>query len=630
MPYSIVNVALVLLLYSASRLFFYLANLSFFPEATFEHLVEVFLGGMRFDLTATLYLSSPYLIMAMAPIPVSWRTNRIYAAIQKWLFIIPNFIGLLVNAADIAYIPFSGGRTTCSFFSEFGNDSNLFTIFTHSVFEFWYITLFVAALIIALIFLYRPYKPFTSFKCLSVIYRKPLVYYPLLTIIFLPSIYMTVIGMRGGFGAYTRPINMNDALQYSDNPAETALVLNTPFSLMMTIGNRTFVNPNYFPDDELDAIMTPNHPAVTSPLLKTKPNVVIFILESFAAEHVGFYNPNSRPFTPFLDSLLAHSIVFTHAYSNGRKSIDAPPAILASIPKIYEPFVTSSYSTRTITSIAKVLNDEGYHTTFLHGAPNGSMGFSSFTHNAGFTYYSGYDEYIDDPQKESGAFDGTWGIWDEPYLLHCQRLFSAMPEPFCSAIFTVSSHHPFVVPEQYEDSFPHGPTPLNHCIAYTDHALRRFFHSASSQQWYNNTIFVFVADHTNENVDPDYSTDEGLFRIPIAFYIPSCDSLARIDSTTMASQLDIFPSIIGLVGSSKPYFAFGENLFSAPKQHNYAITYQYPYFQAIAANGYIQFDGTNLTGVYGDIPADQQEDMLRYLKAIIQLYISHILSNSMQ
>lgn len=630
MPYSLINVALVMLLYSASRLFFYLTNLSFFPEASSEHLIEMFLGGMRFDLTTVLYLSSPYLIMSMAPIPVSWRTNRIYAAIQKWLFIIPNIIGLLINAADIAYIPFSGGRTTCSFFSEFGNDSNLFTIFAHSLVEFWYITIFVALLIVALIFLYRPYKPLTSLKRFSVIYRKPLTYYLLLTFVFLPSIYMTVIGMRGGFGAYTRPINMNDALQYSNSPSETALVLNTPFSLMMTIGNRTLVNPNYFPDDELDAIMTPNHPAVTSPLLKSKPNVVIFILESFAAEHVGFYNPNSKPFTPFLDSLLVHSIVFTHAYSNGRKSIDAPPAILASIPKVYEPFVTSSYSTRTISSLAKVLNGEGYHTTFLHGAPNGSMGFSSFTHNAGFASYSGYDEYIEDPQKESDAYDGTWGIWDEPYLLHCQRLFSAMPKPFCSAIFTVSSHHPFAVPKQYENSFPKGATPLNRCIAYTDHALRRFFEAASRQSWYDNTVFVFVADHTNENVDPAYSSDEGLFHIPIAFYIPSCDSLARIDSTTIASQLDIFPSIIGLVGSSKPYFAFGEDLFSAPKRHNYAITYQYPYFQAIAANGYIQFDGTNLTGVYGNIPTDQQEDMLRYLKAFIQQYISHILSNSMQ
>jgi len=631
---SIVNIALALLLYSLSRLFFFLTNLALFPDVTTSHFFEMLLGGLRFDLTAVLYLSSPYLIMAMAPIPLSWRSNRIYAAIQKWLFIIPNAIGLLINAADMAYIPFSGGRTTCSFFTEFGNDSNLFSIFVHSLIEYWYISLFALALIAALFFFYRPYRPIPR---LNKIYSKPYIYYPLLTLLFLPSIYMTVIGMRGGFGAYTRPINMSDAMQYVNTPAETALVLNTPFSLMMTIGNQTYVNPHYLPDGELDSVMSPLHPAISMPLLTSKPNVVIFILESFAAEHVGFYNPESTPYTPFLDSLFAHSVVFTHAYSNGRKSIDAPPAILASIPKVYDPFVTSSYSTTTITSVAKALNAEGYHTAFLHGAPNGSMGFSSFTHNAGFTDYYGFDEYTHDPAAEPDAYDGTWGIWDEPYLLHCSRLFSSFKQPFCSAIFTVSSHHPFAVPEQYNDSFPVGPTPLNRCIAYTDHALRRFFAASRTKPWFNNTVFVFVADHTNENVNPDYSSDEGLFRIPIAFYIPQLENspssslqYPRIDSTTVASQLDIFPTIMALTGSKAPFFAFGEDLLSSPKPHNYAITYQYPYFQAIATNGYIQFDGTNLAAVHGDIPPAQQEEMLLYLKAFIQQYISHLLSNTMQ
>jgi len=635
---ALINIVALLLLYTLSRLFFYITNPSLFPDVTSSHLLEMFIGGLRFDLTAVLYLSSPYLIMAMAPIPLSWRTNRRYAAIQKFVYIIPNAIGLLINAADMAYIPFSGGRTTCSFFTEFGNDSNLFSIFTHSVVEYWYVTLFAIALVTSLFFIYRPYRPLTRIKFFSKVYSKAYFYYPLVTFLFLPSIYMTVIGMRGGFGAYTRPINMSDAMQYVNTPAETALVLNTPFSLMMTIGNETYVNPNYFPDEELDSIMSPVHAPVTNPVLTTKPNVVIFILESFASEHVGFYNPDSRQNTPFLDSLFARSIVFRHSYSNGRKSIDAPPAILASIPKVYDPFVTSSYSTTTITSVAKALNSEGYHTAFLHGAPNGSMGFSSFTHNAGFAEYYGLDEYAKDPKAESDAYDGTWGIWDEPYLLHCSRLFTEMPKPFCSAIFTVSSHHPFVVPEQYKDSFAEGPHPLSHCIAYTDHALRRFFNSARTQSWYDNTVFVFVADHTNGYSNPEYSNDEGAFRVPIAFYIPSLDKASadtlfeypRVDSTTVASQLDIFPSIMGLVGTKSPYFAFGQDLFSAPKAHNYAITYQYPYFQAIATNGYIQFDGKNLVSVNGDIPADQQEDMLRYLKAFIQQYIVHLLSNTMQ
>jgi len=619
MPHAIFNLTITLILYTLSRLFFYLTNLALFPDVDSSHLAEIFLGGVRFDLTAVLYLSLPYLVMAMTPMPVNWRTNRIYSAIQKYIFIIFNAAGLIVNAADMAYIPFSGGRTTCSFFTEFSNDSNLLAILFHSLFEYWYVTLFAIALVVALFFLYRPYRPIKR------LCAKSYVYYPLLIIIFLASFYFTVIGIRGGFGYYTRPLNMGNAMQYSNTPAEAALVLNTPFTLMMTIDNQTYVNPHYFADDELDAIMTPVHPPVASPILATRPNVVIFILESFAAEHVGFYNPESQA-TPFLDSLFAHSIVFMHSYSNGRKSIDAPPAILASIPKVYDSFVTSSYSTTPVTSIASVLNAEGYHTAFMHGAPNGSMGFSSFTHHAGFSSYYGYDEYTKDPQAEPDAYDGTWGIWDEPYLLHCSRLFAKMRQPFCAAVYTVSSHHPFAIPERYCDTFPEGPHPLSRCIAYTDHALRRFFHSASTQPWFGNTVFVFVADHTNGYSNPEYSTDEGAFRIPIAFYIPSCQPF--IDTTTIASQLDIFPTITALTGCKSQYMAFGQDLLSSPKDPNYAITFHYPYFQVIATDGYIQFDGKDLVSVHGEIPAEQQESMLCYLKAFIQQYIISVTASS--
>ncbi|MCQ2344733.1 MAG: LTA synthase family protein [Paludibacteraceae bacterium] len=612
-----------------SRLFFYFINLGIFTDVSFSHLIEMLGGGLRFDLTAVLYLSSVYLVLTLLPLPVKWRSNKVYSRVQKFFYIFPNAIGLLANSADMAYFRFSDHRTTCTFFSEFANETNLFSIFITSVFQFWYITLFAILLIIGLFILYKPYKP-----CLRNI-KSPL-YYTLASLSFIVCGFLTVVGIRGGLND-SRPITMDAAMKYVDRPAESSLVLNTPFCIIRTISYESLENPHYFADDQLDDIMSPIHSATCAPLLPGTPNVVIIILEGFAAEYVGFCNPASHIFTPFLDSIFAESIAFSHTYATGRVSVDATPAVLSSIPKMYDSFVLSSYSTNTLSSIADILNKRGYNTSFFHGAPNGSMGFDSFMHNAKFQHYFGMNEYLADPASDKKAYDGSWGIWDEDFLAYFERSIAKLPEPFLTSVFTVTSHHPFNVPDKYKGKLPEGKVPLCRCIAYTDIALRKFFAAASQEPWFINTIFILVADHTNQPSLPEYSTDEGLFRIPLAFYIPALaknsDSTTIeypcVDTTTVASQVDIFPSLMALLGYSEPFFAFGQDIISAKKQHNYAVTFHYPYFQIISLNGYIQFDGKKVVAVKGNIPAAEQQEMVRYLKAYIQQYIVHVLNNTL-
>lgn len=638
---ALFNIIIVMALYTLSRLFFYLTNLSIYPDIPTEHFFEILYGGMRFDLTAVLYLSSVYLVLAMFPLPGKIRLNTIYAKIQKWFYIIPNMIGLLVNSADMVYYHFTDRRTTCSFFTEFQNEGNLFTIFVHSMFQYWYVTLFAIAICVILVLAYRQYQQLIKVNL------KPAIYYPLISVLFVVGGYFTVIGMRGGFGAYMTPITICDAMLYVDKPAENALVLNTPFCLMRSIENSSYENPHYYQDaDELDDIMTPIHDKIGNPATQSHPNIVFVILESFAAEHTGFYNPESPGYTPFLDSLLNHSIVYTHAYANGRKSVEGCPAILSSIPNLYEAFWLSSYSTNAISSIADILNQEGYHTSFFHGAPNGSMGISAYAHNAHISEYYGMEEYQKDPESEKDAFDGTWAIWDEQFMDYYARSLKKMQEPFCSALFTATSHHPFPIPEKYKGKFPEGPSPLCKCIAYTDFALRRFFNNISKQPWFENTIFVISADHSSQPVRPEYFVDEGLFKIPIAFYIPalanhSDNKLATdldsclheyplVDTTTVMAQVDIFPSLMALVGCNRPYFSFGQNVLTSQKNNNYAINYLAPYFQIISTNGVIQFDGKKVVNVKGNIPQAEQEDMIKYLKAYIQQYVTRLIENKMR
>ena len=116
----------------------------------------------------------------------------------------------------------------------------------------------------------------------------------------------------------------------------------------------------------------------------------------------------------------------------------------------------------------------GYDTSFFHGAPNGSMGFLGFGNILGFKNYYGKTEYNNDAD-----FDGIWGIWDEPFFQYCAKTLNQKKSPFMATLFSVSSHHPFKIPEKYKGKFKKGPLEIHEPIGYTDFALKKFFISCS-------------------------------------------------------------------------------------------------------------------------------------------------------
>lgn len=627
------NIILVLALYSLLRITCYLVNGAMFPNIDGSHLLEILGGGVRFDLTAVLYLSSLYVVGVLLPLPARWRENNVYQKVLAWLFLVPNAIGLIINTADIAYIPFSDRRTTCTFFTEFAHDDNLWRIVGQGVVQYWYVTLAgVAALAVLFLFTRR------TFRCSS---AKPVVYYLCETVILLTTVYFYVIGIRGGFGKYTRPITVSNAMQYVNTPRETALVLNTPFSLMKSLENQQYVEPKYFTADELPEHMTPVHAGREEDLTPNgygNLNVVVLILESFSKEYIGFYNHDIEGYngyTPFLDSLLSQSVTFSNSYASGRKSIDAMPSVLSSIPMLIEPYIVTPYSTNAVSSIAGCLKRKGYQTAFFHGAPNGSMGFQAYARSAGFERYYGMDEFGD-----RSAYDGTWAIWDEEFLQYYARTMSAMQEPFMTAVFTASSHHPFKVPKRYEGVFLKGTLPIHETIGYADHALRRFFETASGQPWFDHTLFVITADHTNELALPEYANARGVYEVPVAFYCPAC--LPASQRPDVVSQTDIMPSVLRSVDYNDGFFAFGEDALGAHKIHNYAVCYNAPLYQIFSDSLLVQFDGESVTGVYNfrtdrclrtniaaGIPPETIAPMVDYLKAYIQQYIHRMVNDEL-
>lgn len=624
------NLLLVMVLYTISRLFFFWVNVDLYPNVSVSHLLEMLAGGLRFDLTALLYLNSLYLLFVLLPLPSTIRNHHNYISTAKWAFWVPNILGFIVNCMDIVYVRFTDRRTTCTVFTEFQNDGNLVSIIWQSMWQYWYVTLFGIALLTLLILCTRKQWHVAT-------PHKTWVYYTAEIVLMLATIYFIVIGIRGGFGKYTRPITISNAMQYTNTPQETAILLNTPFSLMKSLENTMYIHPHYFNDEEIEELFSPIH---TDKIEENgrlgQVNVVVLILESFSKEYIGFYNQHIdgyNGFTPFLDSLLAQSVTYTHSFASGRKSIDAMPSVLSSIPMLIEPYIVTPYSTNAVSSLAACLKEEGYATAFFHGAPNGSMGFQAYARSAGFEQYLGMDEY-----DGIEAFDGTWAIWDEEFLQYYARSMNQMKQPFMTAIFTASSHHPFRVPKQYEGVFPRGTQPIHQCVGYTDYSLREFFAYAKQQDWYENTLFVLTADHTNQVSLPEYATAKGIFEVPIAFYSPRWNQ-GNLQIQGAVSQTDIMPSVLAYLGYSKPFFAFGEDILTQEKKHPYAVCYNHPVYQLLSDSLLLQFDGKEVCAVYNH----QNDPMLQYniaeqtntqeketfLRAYIQQYIYRLTTNQL-
>ena len=625
------NILLSYALLATCRMIFVLTNSELYSTA-FENnsLWQMAKGALLFDTSTVCYLNIGYLVVLL--FPLHYKEGKVADAVAKWLFIVPNTVGTVANLCDCVYVPFTGRRTTWNVFSEFGNEENMGSIIGNEIINHWWLVL-VGILIIW--FTYKLYTPAKRDK------RRVKKYYMQQVCTLVAIAPLLVFGMRGGIGKAVRPITISNANQYVSSPGDAAIILNTPFSIIRTIGKKAFVEKNYFTNEELESIFTPvQH--IKGATEKNRRNVVIFIVESFGKEYIGAYNPRETgSLTPFLDSLITHSRSYRYSYGNGRKSIDGMPSILSSIPMFVEPFFLTPASLNDVSGIAGELGKIGYSSAFFHGAPNGSMGFQAFANTTGFNRYYGIDEYCESPAHGGMEdHDGTWAIWDEPFLQYYAECMNELQEPFVTSVFTASSHHPFKIPDEYKDIFTEGDDVFFKCVQYTDHALARFFEYAKQQEWYNNTLFVITADHTNHSIEPKYKTTGGWFEVPVIFFSPTGDApfAPGIDSTTIAQQIDIMPTVLEYIGYSKPFVAFGKSLISTTPENSYAVNYTNEVYQYYKGDYILLFDGDKSIAMY-DIrhdplmsenligACDVKESMETELKAIIQQYMTRIVNN---
>ena len=540
-----------------------------------------------------------------------------------------NCVGLMANFIDLIYFRFTLKRTTADIFSYLGVGGDFGKLIPQFMTDFWYIML------VWLLFCFLLFYFATRF---SVIIQKGkskgkgVSYLVIHSLVLILTAFITIIGIRGGI--QRRPITIITAGNYT-SAKYVPLLLNTPFSIAKTWGHEVLTTKKYFSKEaDLEKIYSPVHHYLSNGFKNY--NVMIIIMESFSLEHIGAFNKlldngQYNGFTPFVDSLMNHSSVY-RAFANGKSSIQGIPAILSGIPSLMdESYIQSNYSANKEASLASLLKTEGYSTAFFHGGSNGTMGFDSYTKFTGFDHYFGRKEY----QNEQD-YDGKWGIRDEEFFQYTAKMMNQLPQPFLVSLFSISSHHPYIVPQKYAGKFRKGKLAIQESIMYADYSLKKFFETIKKMPWFENTLFVITADHTSEGYFPFYQTNVGQYAIPLIFY--KHNSEVKGDMIVITQQTDIMSSVLAYLGYEKPFIAFGNNVFDASSTR-FSIHYISGTYGLIKDGYLLEFNGEKSTALYDlwndpmqrtnlvdkNIPVN--DSLVLFIKAYIQQYNNRIIEN---
>ncbi len=599
-------------IYSLLRVAFVLLNRGSFPDVPFS----AFLGGVRFDLSALAWLNLPWLLLCLiSPVERGW-----FAVAKRIAFHAVNAAGFFFACADIEYFKFTLKRSTADLFGIMAGGGDVASLATVFAWDYWHIVVLFAVCIALAEVGYRLGKRTISEGKLhwvrQVGWR-------------LAVIGLLAITTRGGLQLI--PIGPMNAADHAQ-PRYAPVVLNTPFTLLTSFGKPVVVEHRYMTDMEADALWPVVHEPATgrrgAQLLDStrvqKPNVVVIVLESFSAAYSARLNGGSDCM-PFLDSLMGQGLAFSRGYANGRRSIDGIPAITASLPEwMDEAFITSPYVQSPFTALGSVLGDAGYATSFYHGGRNGTMGFDTYAHAAGYQRYVGMNEY-----PEAKDYDGHWGIWDRPFLQFFAKELGQEQQPFHSVVFTLSSHHPYALPEGEEARFPQGDHRIEATLRYTDDALRGFFSTVRHEPWFRNTLFVITADHTADLDRTGQQHSEAVdYWVPLLFYWPAAIT-PRMEER-IAQHIDILPSVLEFIGHPEPCISFGASVVHGDGR-SLVIFRSMGFWYGITTEGVFCFNGEHLvpTAVKLPLPLDPDAMELRRMKAAIQQFTGRMARNQL-
>ena len=509
------------------------------------------------------------------------------------------FYGLL-------YFSYNKTRLTTNDWALVENEHNPLTLMVGFLVQYWAIFAVFLVLIVLWIFLYKKVQVREE----EVTHRRP--YFITSAIVLVLLAPTLIFGIRGfSFRAGVIPLTVMDASKYARDISQVNILLNTPFTIFRTMGkNKGFKEFKFTTDAYIAENIKPIKQYARQ--VKDQPNIVVIILEGMGAEYFGVMNqqthiPNYRSHTPFLDSLARQGYYFTNIFSNSVHSIEGISAVTAGMPTFQTAWVRSGYAQRKISSLPEIARSLGYQTLFAHGATNGSMNFDGYTHQIGYETYLGRTEFNDDRY-----YNGSWGIDDEPFLQYFAKNINQMKRPFLATVFTLSSHGPYTVPEPYKNKFNKGDILMHNVVEYADFSLKKFFDTIKKEDWYANTIFAIISDHTTEDYYDYYKQKIAHHRLPIILFSPNKALIPQGSSDTLGQQIDIFPTLVDLMGYQKPFRSWGRSLLSDKAGETPRAFVTHTQFYQLIQGNYIYV--LDLQGEVVGVYAKEDLDLIHNLK----------------
>lgn len=547
------NIRLILKSYGIAILLFFVFRLILFFTGTgnignfsdsASDIFSAFIMGVRFDIVISGYLLVlPYLVLTIMFL-INRRSLIVTRTVFYFVFAVFT-VSFLVCAADIPYFNQFFSRFTISAFQWF--DSPVF-VFRMIVEEPAYWIFILPFVILTLIFYRLLSLAFAGFEQ-SQVTERPLVFKVLISLVFLGVMFA---GARGRL-AKKSPIKVGTAY-VTDNAFLNQLGLNPVFTLMQSFfENLDKRNQAIRLADEIVAInkvqqylgiepANPYYPlyrrVVPDTFADVKPNVVIVIMESMAASKMK-RNGETGNLTPFLDSLAMNSYYFDSIYSAGIHTFNGIFSTLFSYPAIFRQQPMRESRILKYNGLSNTLKKLGYSTTYI------TTHDGQFDNVEGFLSTNDFDQIITEDDYPSDEVKTTLGVPDDYMFRYSIPVLNSLHrkgKPFLTVFMTASNHGPYYLPEYYK---PHSDEIRNQMIEYSDWSLRQFIRLAEKQEWFSNTLFVFVADH-GIHKKRSYDISLEYHHTPLIFYAPHLLPESRIYNC-IGGQIDVFPTIMGIL-----------------------------------------------------------------------------------
>ncbi|MGX2956778.1 LTA synthase family protein [Ursidibacter arcticus] len=542
------------------RIGLYFVHYDYFSPLTLSEVAKGLVKGIQFDSATTMLFCSPMLVLLSLPFKAIQQTKC--RTLLVWLCALMIFVMCAYSLGDLTYFGEVQHHIGAEILNLSADQGALIEIALSSRLAYTLGSL-VGLVLLGVLWHYAIQRPLTKQAVLPQNKWLRLVIWLLLA-----GIYFILFR---GIILSSRPINLSDAFTGS-KLQQANLALNPVYTTYRESRNRLKEQPlNYVSSTELQNF------ASKQPLIfkwqhpenkPTNKNVVLVLLESWSYKYIDALAGGSYNVTPFMDSLVAKSQVWDNYYAAGQRSIVGIQAVLSSTPSLQSQSTLGfGLELKEMSRIAQIANQQNYRTVMMQSSARRSFHMDSIANALGFQEYYGKEDVplLREYPQEQPRFG-----WDYDALQAFNQKLSepTKKQPFFAFMFTGTTHEPFPKIGTEFELYPHddqGENGFLNTLKYSDWALQQFMQSAEKQPWYQNTIFIFTADHTL-NAESDDNLPQR-FHIPLVIFSPD-GSLPPTRHTELASQYDLFPSIMDLLGFNQPIYTFGKSLFANEKSES--------------------------------------------------------------